>query len=215
VDDEVQSCCFDDWASAAAKRARDRETVAAISTRLLAALDSVGIEGRTVLDVGCGAGDLALGALSHGATRSAGIDLGPGAIQEARALAELRGLADRASFTVGDGSTAELPDSDVVVLNRVVCCYPNVDRLLTNTLSAAGSVYALTAPVDRGAVGVALRTMARIANVWYAARPGKYRGYRTYVHDVDAIDARVRAEGFTPVVREHRRLVWDLAVYTR
>ena len=215
MDEETPPCCFDDWAVDAARRARDRETVAPITTRLLRALGEVGLESRTVLDVGCGAGDLALATLAHGATEVAGIDLGPGAIRAARALADGRGLADRATFTVGDGSTAPLHHADVVVLNRVVCCYPNVDRLLENTLSATGRVYALTAPIDRGVVGLLLRVAAWFANLWYAARRKRYRGYRTYVHDVAAIDARVRAEGFEPVVRERSRVVWDMAVYAR
>src|SRR3990170_2032141 len=53
-----------------------------------------------------------------------------------------RGVGDRTSFEVGDGAAVELPTSDIVVLNRVVCCYPDIDALLTNTLAAAGSVYA-------------------------------------------------------------------------
>jgi SAM-dependent methyltransferase len=215
MDEEAPPCCFDDWAINAAQRAQHRETVAPISTRLLRVLDDVGLDGRTVLDVGCGAGDLALATLTHGATHVSGIDLGVGAIEAARALAEERGSADRATFTVGDGSTAPLPQADVVVLNRVVCCFPNVDGLLENTLSATGRVYAVTAPVDRGVVGLALRLAGRLANLWYAARRKRYRGYRTYLHDVGAIDARVRAAGFETIVRERSRVVWDLAVYAR
>ena len=76
-------------------------------------------------------------------------------------------------------------------------------------------MYAFTAPVDRGLLGFGLRLVSRIGNVWFAVRRRRYRGYRTYVHDVAAIDARVRAEGFHPVVRGRRRVVWELAVYTR
>jgi hypothetical protein len=36
-----------------------------------------------------------------------------------------------------------------------------------------------------------------------------------FVHDIRAIDARVRAAGFRPLRREHRRFAWDLAVYAR
>ena len=46
------------------------------------------------------------------------------------------------AFEVADGSVAALPPTDVVVLNRVVCCYPDARRLLQNTLGAATSVYA-------------------------------------------------------------------------
>src|SRR5262245_16694870 len=152
--DPPPSCCFDEWAEHNAKRARSKETVAPITSALLAALEAEGLEGRTILDVGCGTGDLALAALAHGASAATGFDLGAGAIEHARALARERGLEDRAVFEVADGSVAELPATDVVVLNRVVCCYPDARGLLENTLGAAGSVYALSAPVDRGLPGL-------------------------------------------------------------
>jgi membrane-associated phospholipid phosphatase/SAM-dependent methyltransferase len=215
MDEERPSCCFDDWASTNAKRARTKETVAGVTGYLLVGLEDAGLEGRSVLDVGCGVGDLALAALAHGAARATGIDLGEGAIEQARALARERGLAERASFEAGDAATAELPVSDVVVLNRVVCCYPSADRLLDNSLGAARSVFAFTAPVDRGFAGLFNRVLVKVSNAWYGLRDARFRGFRTFVHDVDAIDARIRAAGFTPVRRERRRVVWDLAVYTR
>ncbi|MEX1263177.1 MAG: 50S ribosomal protein L11 methyltransferase [Actinomycetota bacterium] len=160
-DEDIPSGCFDEWAASNSKRARKRETAAAITAALLSALDEAGLEGRSVLDVGCGTGDLALAALGHGARAVSGFDLGAGAIADGRAIADARalvderGLAERAAFQVGDGSQAALPTSDVVVLNRVVCCYPSADALLANTSGAAGSVFAITAPVDRGLIGLA------------------------------------------------------------
>ena len=153
-DDDVPDCCFDEWAASNAKKARTNETTAPITAALLNALDQAGLEGRTVLDVGCGTGDLALAALGRGARSAAGFDLGAGAIANARALAQERGLSERATFQVGDGTQVALPRSDVVVLNRVVCCYPSADALLANTLGAAGNVFAFTAPVDRGLMGL-------------------------------------------------------------
>ena len=73
---------------------------------MLAALEHAGLTGRSVLDVGCGVGDLALGTLARGATTVSGVDLGAGAIAQARALARERGLDDRAAFAVADGSSA-------------------------------------------------------------------------------------------------------------
>lgn len=119
---------------------------------------------KSLLDVGCGTGDLALAALGHGARTVSGFDLGAGAISNALALAQERGLAERAAFEIGDGSQAPLPKSHIVVLNRVVCCYPSADALLANTLGAAGSLFALTAPVDRGLMGLYNRIFCWLGN---------------------------------------------------
>jgi SAM-dependent methyltransferase len=213
--EERPNCCFDEWADLYAKRARKGRVAAPVTVAMLGALDAAGLEGRTVLDAGCGAGDLALETLAHGAVRATGFDLGPGAIANAKALARERGFADRARFEVGDASLATLPPSDVVVVHRVICCYPDATNLVANTLAAAGHLYAFTAPVDRGIVGSYNRLSGWIWNGWYALRRRKYRGFRVFVHDLDRIDATVRRAGFAPISRERRRVVWDLAVYRR
>jgi len=212
--EEPTDCCFDEWATHAARRARTRETSAKITAALVAALEDAGLRGRTVLDVGCGSGDLALAAIARGADRATGFDLGPGAIEAARSLAAERGLSDRVHFAVGDGASVALPRADVVSLNRVLCCYPHVDALLSNTLDAAGTIYGFTAPHDGGMIGLGNRTLVLVGNLWYRLRSKKFRGFRAFVHDLSTVDARIRAAGFEPVHHE-RRGMWDLAVYAR
>jgi magnesium-protoporphyrin O-methyltransferase len=212
---EPERCCFDDWVDHWERQARKKDTVAGVSARLVEALAEAGLAGRTVLDVGCGIGDLAMAMLARGAASATGFDLSPKAIEQARALAERRGLSERTTFEIGDGSTADLPSADVVVLNRVVCCFPDADGLLDRSLAAAGSVYALTAPVSRGPAGLLNRAQTTMSNAWYALRKERYQGFRTFVHDMGRIDQRVRSAGFRPLRREHRRVVWDLAVYAR
>jgi magnesium-protoporphyrin O-methyltransferase len=182
---------------------------------MLAAIETEGLEGRAILDIGCGAGDLALAALAHGANRAYGRDLGAGSIEHARDLARERGLEDRSDFQVGDGSIAPLPPADVVVLNRVLCCYRDAGRLLDHTLEVAGSVYAVSAPVDRGLVGIWNRIVVWVSNVWYAIRPAKFKGFRVFVHDLTDVDERIGRAGFALTTAHRRRVVWRLAVYVR
>jgi SAM-dependent methyltransferase len=211
----TEPCCFDDWVDHWDRLASKGKPVAGVTAPLVDALERAGLADRTVLDVGCGIGDLAIETLARGATSATGYDLSAKAIEHARELAAERGVADRTSFGVGDGSIIELPTADVVVLNRVVCCYRNVDSLLDRTLRAAGSVYAFTAPVSGGATGLFNRAFNAFWNVWYSLRPKKFGDFRTFVHELDEIDERVRRAGFRRVAHEHRRVVWDLAVYAR
>ncbi len=212
---EPEPCCFDKWATGNARRARRKEIAAGVTRDLLEALGSSRLEGRTVLDLGCGTGDLALAALARGATRATGVDLGPGAIEEARALASERLVSDRSMFTVGDAATVHLDPHDVVFLNRVLCCYPHVDALLTNSLPAARHVYAFTAPPSAGLGGIIARAEARLANVWYRARVSKFHGFRVHIHDLEIVDRQIREAGFLPIFEGRRRLAWRLAIYER
>lgn len=213
MSDQPERCCFDDWSACYAKRARSRR-LGGVSTDLIRGLAVAGLEGRTVLDVGCGAGGLVLETLDRGAVGATGLDLSAVSIGEARRIAAERGHADRARFEVADGASTALPPHDVVVLDKVFCCYPDVDGLLANSLSAAGSVYAFSVPPSGGFRGGIRKAFAWVTNRWYRLRPGKFGGFREYVHDVAALDARVREAGFTTAFTR-RRFGWDLVVYAR
>lgn len=215
MDDKRDDCCFDGWVDNWSKQAKKKSTVAGVTAPLLSGLEAAGIVGKSILDIGCGIGDLATEAATRGASQTFGVDLSEKAVEEARRLASERGVADRATFQVGDGAEIALPKADVVVLNRVFCCYPNVDGLLQNSLAAAGTVYAFTTPRSRGFSGAIVKLQTWFENLWYRVRDKKFQGFRGFVHDVDLIDARVQAAGFRPIQRQRRRIVWHMAVYVR
>src|SRR3989304_5161174 len=121
---EPERCCFDDWVENWDRKARKKDTVAGVTTALLAALVEAGLAERTVLDVGCGIGDLALATLARGATRADGFDLSEKAIEQARKLAQERGLTERAGVAAGDGATVDLPAADAVAPTPAGCGYP-------------------------------------------------------------------------------------------
>ena len=211
---EPERCCFDDWVDSWTSKATRRPTAAKVTASLLDAITEAGVTDRTVLDVGCGIGDLAIEVVTRGGASGTGYDLSTKAIEEARRLAVSRGVGDRMRFEVGDGAKLDLPAADIVVINRVVCCYPDTEHLLEHTLVAAGSVFAMTAPASSGVRGVVNRLWSTFENVGYRLRPSKYGGFRVFIHDLDRIDERIRAAGFRRV-KHQRRVVWELAVYTR
>jgi ubiquinone/menaquinone biosynthesis C-methylase UbiE len=64
------------------------------------------IEGKSVIDIGCGPGHYAVALAGKGAARVLGVDFAPGMIEIARARAARAGVGDRCSFTLGDFLTA-------------------------------------------------------------------------------------------------------------
>lgn len=182
-----------------------------VSRQLVAVLESGGVRGQSVLDVGCGTGGLCLALVDRGAASAVGVDLSPRAIDQAARASQERGVADRAIFRVGDGSQTAYEPADVVVLDKVFCCYFDPVALLTNTLPAANTTYAIVLPPSRGVRGALARLAVGIENL---GRRLKGDDFRAYVHDVVGLDAAIRDAGFRPALLR-RRLFWDIRVYTR
>lgn len=169
------------------------------------------VAGRSILELGCGRGEFVSDLVGAGATRGTGIDLSAKAIELAQRAATEDGLADRLSFRVGDAAVDALTAHDVVVHHRVICCYPDADAFLHNTIAVARSVYAFSMPRSRGLVGLFARIGFFFENL---SRAFKRSGFRAYIHDERWVDATLTEAGFRRVSRADRR-GWFIAVYTR
>lgn len=72
--------------------------------------------GKTILELGCGSGDLCFGLLAIGATKVIGIDIAEEAIKVAKEKAIDRGLQNKSEFFVADlRNETNLPDADFVI----------------------------------------------------------------------------------------------------
>jgi SAM-dependent methyltransferase len=174
-------------------------------------LYSAGIEGRSVLELGCGRGELAAELASAGAAQIIGVDLSPDNVAAARQMASEDGLSDRVEFRVGNAAEADLPQHDVVVHHRVICCYPDPKTFLHNSIGATGSVYGFSMPRSSGLIGITVRVAHLFENLGHRI---KRRGFRAYIHDERLVDAAIRSAGFRLHGRTNR-VGWFAAVYTR
>jgi SAM-dependent methyltransferase len=174
-------------------------------------LRAAGLQGRSVLELGCGRGELSADLVRAGAARVTGMDLSPDNIEAARRISSEDGLSDRMQFQEGNAATADLSPHDVIVHHRVICCYPDPKGFLRNSLETAGSVYGLSMPRSAGLVGVVVRLALLFENLVHRI---KRRGFRAYVHDERLVDRTIRAAGFRLQGRSNRR-GWFAAVYTR
>jgi len=102
----------------------------ASSQVLLDFISKEGLVGKTVFEIGCGTGFFALETLKLGASSCLGVDLSSAAIREANEFAKESGVQDRARFEVANAASTHQPASDIVIMDKVLCCYPDSDALL-------------------------------------------------------------------------------------
>ncbi|WP_373820320.1 50S ribosomal protein L11 methyltransferase [Glaesserella sp.] len=79
-------------------------------------LDGLNLEGKTVIDFGCGSGILAIAALKLGAKQAIGIDIDPQAILASKNNAEANGVSDRLQLFLAKDQPKDLT-ADIVVAN--------------------------------------------------------------------------------------------------
>jgi 16S rRNA G966 N2-methylase RsmD len=141
----VGDCCEPDgyeekfsnrFARRMARRYR-RRGLGRSSRAIVSFLSDRGIEGATVLEIGGGVGEIQVELLRRGAARATNLEISTNYEPEAALLLEQAGVHGRVDRRFLD--IAQEPDkveqADIVVLHRVVRCYPDYARLL----AAAGA----------------------------------------------------------------------------
>ncbi len=172
-------------------------------------LKECGIEGQTILEVGGGVGAIQVDLLRAGAARAVSVELSPAYEEVARELLTAAGLMDRDERLIMDFAreAGKVGSADVVIMHRVVCCYPDMEPLVEAAANRARRHLAISFP--RASWWVRLGFLA--GNLWFWLRRVDFR---TYVHSPRAILATAQVLGFRPVL-EHRGWLWQLAVLER
>jgi Methyltransferase domain len=177
---------------------------------LLAALQNRGIEGATVLDIGGGVGALQHELLARGAARATGVEASAAYVRVSRQESRRRGNEARTSYREGDfvAIADEIEPADVVTLDRVICCYPDMPALVGRSADRARRLYGLVFPRDAWwtRLGFGLSNLAlRLAR----------RRFQAHVHRTQDVHAVAREHGLTLELHRTAGPVWQVALYTR
>ncbi len=177
--------------------------------RLVDLIAARGVEQADVLEIGGGIGALQLELLERGAARTTNAELSPAYEGEAVALLKERSLTQRVDRRIVDivNEPDAVPSADVVLLHRVVCCYPDSERLLGTAARKTRRLLAFSFPPDLAVARAAIVLL----NLW-----PRLRGcdFRSYVHSERQMLAAVEQNGFRIVSRERSGL-WRIALLER
>jgi magnesium-protoporphyrin O-methyltransferase len=164
----------------------------------------------TVLDVGCGAGAAHHELLRHGAAGQAiGVDASSAFLAVAAENAARLGLAAAATYHHADFAlqAGAFEPADVVLMDRVICCYPHLQQLLGAAAAHTHRYLALTFPLDRWWLRLPVRLVDGFLTLFGS-------GYHPYVHRHADVIAIAAAAGLHPVHRD-RSTVWQIMVFAR
>lgn len=191
-----------------AKRYR-RKGLDATSRRIVDFVKAQGVEGRSVLEVGGGIGAIQLELLKAGASRAVSVELTPTYEEVATELVHEAGLADRVDRKVMDFAQAanQVEGADILIMNRVICCYPDMPRLTSEAADHARHLLVMSFP--KGSWWV--RVGVGIANLIFLVLR---REFHVFVHPPSQIIATSERHGLEPALN-HRGFLWTVAALRR
>jgi magnesium-protoporphyrin O-methyltransferase len=178
--------------------------------RLLGMVRRAGIHADTLLDIGGGVGVLVHELLTdNGAGAAVYVEAARAYVDAARQESTRRGHRERVRFLHGDFNAlaSAVGPADLVTLDRVLCCYPELDPLLLASAARARRYWAASFPRNRWYV----RLHAGWQN-WRRARAGN--AFRTTVHPVERIYELLSNAGMRPLLVS-RRPVWEIVLCER
>lgn len=189
-------------------RKYDKSGLDTMARSMVDYLISRGMAGRSVLEAGGGIGAVHVELLKAGAERAVNVELSGAYESVAGELLSREGLAAKVERRLGD-FTDVAPEivADDVVMNRVVCCYPFMERLVGAAAGSSRRFLAATFPRDRmlARIGLAL------GNAYIRLRGVEFR---SFIHRPEEIETVARAGGFEVVFRD-RDLIWNAVVFER
>lgn len=177
--------------------------------QLLNALEQQDMTGLSLLDIGGGIGVIQIELLKKGVSQATDVDASQAYITAARQLAKQEDLDKKTRHIYADfiDCHKDIGGHDIVTLEKVVCCYPQVEDLIRHSTAKAGKYYGLVYPLD-GAVAKAVNKMAHL---YFKMTKNPFR---TQIHSEKMMDKLIRQNGFQRIYYS-MAFPWKIALYKR
>jgi len=213
----VGDCCtpkgyrqiFSERGARAQARDYRRNGLDGTSRRIVDLLKERGVEGMTLLEIGGGIGAIQIELLKAGASRAVSVELTSTYEASAAELLHEAGLEGRVERRVMDfvDASAQVAAADIVVMNRVVCCYPDLHRLEGAAAEHALRTLVMSFPKERWWT----RLVVWMANAGMALTR---RQFRLFLHPAAQIWTTAESYGLERSV-SRPGVLWEIAAMER
>ncbi|MGD9396587.1 MAG: class I SAM-dependent methyltransferase [Candidatus Thorarchaeota archaeon] len=176
---------------------------------LIDALLAEGVSDMTLLDIGGGIGAIQHALLRAGVSSCISVEASSAYIEAAKEEAQRQGHVKSIQHQHGNfvDLATDLPQCDIVTLDRVICCYHDVEDLVEKSSALAGKLYGVVYPLNNWWV----RILGVVENLIYRVNRSSFR---YFVHPTEVVEDIVRRNGF--VRRFHREIhKWQIVVFGR
>tara|TARA_Y100000590_G_C15493568_1_gene928786 strand:+ start:15 stop:686 length:672 start_codon:yes stop_codon:yes gene_type:complete len=166
-----------------------------------------GINDHSILEIGSGAGALHMNLVNAGAKRSVGVDASEWASKAAESLkAEIDPLINSITIVAEFSKVQQdYGKFSVVIMDRSICCYPDLNGLLRSAIGHSTDLIAISIPRKL----IWIRLGAILVNMFQSLLRKKYR---IYVHAQDKVDNTFEDHNFKLIHSDQTR-IWQIAVY--
>ena len=180
------------------------------TTRLLLdVLKNEGVEGMTLLDIGGGVGVIQHELLKAGLKKATSVDASSSYLDSAQKEAKRQGHLDRLSQHHGDfvEVVGDISEADIVTLDRVICCYDDMERLVGLSAERALKLYAVIYPPDHWMI----KALTWLENLKHRIERNQFR---VFAHATVAVDEMIRRAGLERFF-SYESLLWNVQIYRR
>ena len=190
------------------RRGPDRTTQMLIDD-LRRAIEAAGSKDLTLMDIGAGVGAIHHALLNGVVSQATHVDASPGQLAAAREETQRRGHSEAVRFLEGDFTALadQVAAVDIVTLDRVICCFDDMEQLVRLSSAKAMRFYGAVYPRD-------VRWMHFGIGVINLVQRVKRSPFRVFLHDPRRIAALLRSMGLE-LWSERRTAGWQAVVYQR
>lgn len=163
----------------------------------------------SLLDIGGGLGGIQHALFERGLNQATHVDASSAYLRAAESEANRRIFTERIEFLKGDfvDLAKNISPADIVTLDRVICCYDDMQSLVKLSAEKAKKIYGLVFPRDLWLFRVLLPIVNFIISL--TGTP-----FRIFIHRSEDVNRLLMEEGLLPVFHQSAGF-WQILVFDR